>query len=324
MVLGLVWQAKARLVRVWAMQWFRKVRESVGMELKPASLLHLLDHADEEVAQFGAELLQSAAGLEKMPVSFWLQLLRTRNLTALLTICDIVTKHVSAERLDLTQCLELACAEATPVARLGLQFLKGRVISTAQDRAALSGIANARCSAVGKELAGWALGILGKPEVYALDQVQGFFDSLLAEVRQSAWEWLLAPGCPAYNDPVLWSRLTETPFDDLRLRLVDHLEKRSALPVAKSNEMTSLWCSVLLGVHRGGRQKAKAVRQVGAAIQEDPTRAETLLPVLAVALRSVRLPEARAGLAAVVSAVEARPEIADLVKKNLPELQLLD
>ena len=121
---------------------------------------------------------------------------------------------------------------------------------------------------------------------------------------------------------MLWSRLTETPFDDLRLRLVDQLERRSKLPGANSGELSFLWCTVLLGVHRGGRQKAKAVRQVGAAIQRDPARTEQLLPVLAVAIRSVRQPEARAGLMALVAAVEARPELAELVKHHLPELEL--
>jgi hypothetical protein len=50
--------------------------------------------------------------------------------------------------------------------------------------------------------------------------------------------------------------------------------------------------------------------------------AETLLPVLAVAIRSVRLPEARGALAAIVRAVEIRPELAAFVERFLPELQI--
>jgi AmiR/NasT family two-component response regulator len=81
---------------------------------------------------------------------------------------------------------------------------------------------------------------------------------------------------------------------------------------------------VLLGVHRGGRQKAKAVQQIAHAIVENPARSETLLPVLAVAVRSVRGPEARAGLAAVVSVVEALPQLADAVRRLLPEMKLAE
>jgi len=331
-LLSIVWQAQARLVRVWAMQWLRKVRQAVPMDLQPDKLLKLLDHDDAQVQQFGAELLQSATGLEKMPVSFWLQLLKTKNLTAVQTICDIVSKHVSAERLELAQCIDLACATATPVARLGFGFLKARSLNTPSDRALLSRLGNAKCSAVGRDLAGWALGVLGKSDGYSLELVQPFFDSLLHEIRDGAWVWLTSPGCPAYNDPVLWSRLTETPYDEVRLKLVDHLERRAStddetsthrLDVGlQSDALTPIWCSVLLGVHRGGRQKLKAVRQLGAALTANPARTEQLLPVLAVAVRSVRRPEARAGLAAVVGVLESRPELGDLVKRHLPELVL--
>jgi hypothetical protein len=77
-----------------------------------------------------------------------------------------------------------------------------------------------------------------------------------------------------------------------------------------------------LGVHRGGRQKAKAAAQLAEAIARTPDQAEQLLPVLSVAVRSIRAPEMRAGLAAVVSLVEARPELAAAVRKHLPELEL--
>jgi hypothetical protein len=43
--------------------------------------------------------------------------------------------------------------------------------------------------------------------------------------------------------------------------------------------------------------------------------------VLVVAVRSVRGAESRAGLAAVVTALEARPELGPLVRQFLPELQ---
>ncbi len=46
------------------------------------------------------------------------------------------------------------------------------------------------------------------------------------------------------------------------------------------------------------------------------------MPVLGVAIRSVRPPEARHGLAAVVTAVERIPELARDVGQYLPELQL--
>jgi hypothetical protein len=46
------------------------------------------------------------------------------------------------------------------------------------------------------------------------------------------------------------------------------------------------------------------------------------VPALAVAIRSVRLPEARGGLAAIVSAVDARPDLEPFVAQLLPELKI--
>ena len=126
--------------------------------------------------------------------------------------------------------------------------------------------------------------------------------------------------CPGYSDAGLWCRLLETPYDDLRLPLIDELARRSTLPGAGADDLAPVWCSVLLGVHRGGRQKIKATQQIARKLADDPAQAEKLLPVLVVAVRSIRGAESRAGLAAVVSAVEARPELGPLVRQQLPEL----
>jgi hypothetical protein len=313
----LIWQAQSRVVRIWAMQLLCREHREYGGTLE--DLLRLLEHEDPEIQQFGVKLLAGMAGVDSLSVDFWLRLLETRNPETLSLLCDLLEKKVAGERLSLPQCVALSCAQATPVARLGFKFLQTRAIQTEPDRQTIAALADAKCSAVGGDLTDWALGILGAKAHYQCDQVIRFFDSLLPAARARAWNWLLQDS-PAYHDPFLWSRLVETPFDDLRLRLVDHLEKR--LKVTDPNQLAWLWCSVLLGVHRGGRQKTKAVRQIGEAIQKDPARAEKLLPVLAVAIRSVRAPEARAGLAAVVGAVEARPELAEAVKRHLPELKL--
>jgi hypothetical protein len=46
--------------------------------------------------------------------------------------------------------------------------------------------------------------------------------------------------------------------------------------------------------------------------------------VLAVAIRSVRLPEVRSGLAALVAAVQKHPPLAATIAKYVPELQLTE
>jgi hypothetical protein len=247
--------------------------------------------------------------------------LETKNPSALSLVCEALVKNVQGSRLDLAQCVALATAAATPVARLGLGFLRERKFVTAADRAHLAGLGHARCSAIGAELAQWVLGQVGTRETYDRDVVLALLDSLLAELRTGAWTWLQA-GPPIPDDPVLWSRLVETPFENLRLAIVDHLARKASIPGTSSRDLAPIWSAVLVGVHRGGRRKPKAIAQIVEAIESRPELAEELMPVLAVAIRSIRRPEARAGLAAVARLSDSHPELIGAIGKDMPELSL--
>ena len=338
-LLRIVTGAQSRLVRLWAIELVRQKQQQNLASLAVEQLLELLNHENSEVQQFGSELLTLSPSLAKLSIEFWLKLLEVKDPTALATICDAMRKHVSRERLSLGQCVELACARAAPVARLGFEFVRQSEMLSGSERQTIAGLAKARCGAIGLDMALWALPIVGAREHYDRDAVCAFFDSLLSEMRAGAWGWL-ATSAAAQNDAALFSRLVETPYDDLRLKLVDELARKvtvgrsfqavqSELVTWKGHptklgdaDLAPLWASVLLGVHRGGRQKAKATGQLAAAIAEQPQRAEELLPVLAASIRSVRHPERRSGLAAVVQLVAARPELAASVSRHLPELQL--
>ena len=99
---------------------------------------------------------------------------------------------------------------------------------------------------------------------------------------------------------------------------------RTTLPGARLQSLKVLWASVLLGVQRGGRQKLKATRQLAEAIVADPSSAGELLPVLAVAVRSIRPPEMRAGLVALLQVMEAHPELGRELMVQLPEFSLAE
>jgi hypothetical protein len=322
MVLALAVRARARLVRLWAMQLFQREHSTHAVSLE--NILSLLEHEDADVQQFGSKLLESSGVLATLPISSWFRLLQTKNEDALQRVCDAFAKHVSADRLDLAQSVELASVRPVPVARLGQKYLQGRTITSPAEREQISMLANAKCSAIAGDLTAWALKFLGTKENYSCDQVIRFFDSNQDQSRMAAWTWMTADSAPALGDPALWSRLAETPHDDLRLRVIDYLQRQTRLPGADANRLENIWRSVLLGVHRGGRQKAKAVRQISQAIVENPQRVDTLLPVLAVAVRSVRGPESRAGLAAVVTLAETRPELAEAVRRHLPEMKFAE
>jgi len=316
LLLSLIIRARAKLVRIWATQLFE--REHTNFAVPFDTVRALLEHEEPEVQQFGAKLLESSGALATLPVDSWLKLLQTKNDEALQRICDAFSKHVSGDRLNLAQCIELANVRSVPVARLGQQYLKERAVASPAEREQIAQLGNAKCAAVAAELTAWALGFFGKE--YSADLVIRFFDGPLSETRVAAWDWLLKDS-PGLADAALWSRLAETPHDDLRLRVVDYLQRETKLPGADANKLENIWRSVLLGVHRGGRQKAKAVQQIARAINENPASVESLLPVLAVAARSVRGPEARAGLAAIVGVAEAQPQLAETIRRFLPELK---
>ncbi len=320
-LLGLVTGARSRLVRVFAMDMLRRDHAGLFDRIGLDRLLPLFDADDPEVQRFAAESLVGCTSLASLSIDAWLRLLDTRNPEALQAVCDAMAVHVTPERLDLEACVRLACAEPLPVARLALGFLETKTLRSAEDRATLARLGDARCVALGEELTRFALAAIGGPATYENDEVMRFLDSTTSTVRAAAWAWVLESPT-AYDDPVLWARLAETPYDDMRLRLVETLEGRLRPARLGQEGSAVVWTSVLLAVHRGGRQKLKAVRQMCDEIAREPARAPALLPVLVVAVRSIRAPEMRAGLSALLTLLEQRPALTDAVAAALPELEL--
>jgi hypothetical protein len=322
-LLGLVPQARAQLVRTWCMQLLEAEHADRLGALDVQRLLSLLDHDDEAVVQFAARHFSRSQQLGSLPLDTWFKLLETRNVTALELICRAMAEHVHAERLSLADCVRFACAAPVPVARIGLDWLKQRPIRTDEDRQLLSRCSRARCVATGGELAEWVLSHVGTSQRYEREQALALLDSLNSGCRGAAWQWLMKDGSPGREDAVLWSRLIETPYDDIRLPLVDTLHKRAVNTGLSADALTPVWSAVLAGVHRGGRQKLKAIEQIKSAILDSPQRLETLLPVLTVAVRSVRGPEMAAALSAVVELATRRPEIELALAQALPELKFV-
>ena len=96
---------------------------------------------------------------------------------------------------------------------------------------------------------------------------------------------------------------------------------RTSLPGTETDALAPIWCAVILGVHRGGRTKLKAITQMQTAILQRPARAAELIPVLTAAVRSLRAPERRSALAAVASIVVQNADLQAEIQRLLPELQ---
>lgn len=320
-LIHLVGNAQSSLVRVWAMELLRRDHQQAISRIDMKILVSLLKHGDARVQEFASQLFRDHQGLSSMTVSSWLEVLEQSDRSLLPVICDAMTRHVTSARLDNTQLLLLANAEPVPVAALGLRLLQERHQQRRLTAVEVSQLARAQCVATAGNMTTWALQQLNSAENYSVDSVVEFFDSLLEPMREAAMTWLEDSSSRGHDDAVLWSRLIETPFDDVRLRLVDCLQRRTSLPNTQRNSLNHLWCSVLLGVHRGGRTKLKAMQQIQATILRDSGQASVLLPVLSVAARSLRAPERRGAIAALASLKAGSPELASAIRSHLPELQ---
>lgn len=318
-LLQLVGEAQAQLIRNWAIELLRREHSSQLSAIPIETTLVWLNHSDAEIRQLGFETLERSTSLNRLPLATWLELLNIDQPELQAQLAELFRRQVPPEKLALADCVELTCAAAVPLASLGWNYLRQQRIEHERDKPLLTRLTKLRCGVLGREVTSWLLGHFGRGEKYDREMISLCCDSLVREVRLAAWDFLVQT-TPARDDAVLYARLVESPHDDLRLRLIDELQRKSELPGLTEPALTPLWATVLLGVERGNRQKPKAAAQLAAAMIKEPTQAEKLLPVLLVAVRSIRGPEMRAGLAALMQVLERCPELQATAAAQLPEL----
>ncbi len=317
-------QAKSSLVRIWSTELLQREHRERLNTMPMAQLMLWLRCDDQAVQQFAVDIFERHPELPVLPVTTWLELLKAVPATHLPVICKALTKHVALARLTNEQVLQLVRESATPVAELGLQFLQMRHAEKPLPAADLATTGSARCESIGGRLAEWVLGQMNTRETWSIDHACEFFDSQNEACRSAAMDWIEKPSSIGHHDSALWARLTETPFDDVRLQLVRILQRRTAGISKTSPSLDAVWCSVLLGVHRGGREKLSAMDQIRNTIESYPERAAALMPVLAVAARSLRVPERRRALSTFASLLAAQPSLSTSIGEHIPELKLVE
>ena len=340
------------LTRVWAIEMLQRDHRDATRHIEIHLLLELMSHTDPRVQQFASAVFEQHQGLANLPVTTWLELLNQCDHSLLPIVCAAMKKYVSAARLDTPQLIQLTSVRPVPVAEFGFGLLRTRHIERPLSIAELTSLSRVRCEAMASEITTWALGLCDS-DLYQTNDVIEFFDSMSESMRDASMTWLEQRASRGHNDPALWARLIETPFDEVRLRVVDCLHRRSNFPSEETDSLAPIWCAVILGVHRGGRTKLKAIQQIQAVLSGNvhdrwpgleiagskprsffystpqprtghPTHADRLLPVLAVAMRSLRMPERRAALAAVASLVQQNPELKSDIQRLLPELTWME
>jgi hypothetical protein len=320
--------ARCRPVRQWAIAMIRR-HEAARATIRLEELLDLLGRDDPDVVALAAEWLREAKGLDAVDAGRWLALVETVNPAALAVIAELMRRHVDARELTLEQIVCLAASRPVPLARLGLEWLQTTELHDEAGCRTVLSLAEAECASVRPEIARFVCGRLAAWSRFEPDWMLELMDSRHADVRTEAIAWFR--GEPrACENVALWRRLLESPYDDVRVALVADLESRVkgrdmdrlASLELDPEALRLLWASVLLSIHRGSRAKPTVVRQLVRRIERRPEETASLLPLLAVALRSSRGPERRAGLAGIAGLVARRAEAAALVSASFPELKL--
>jgi hypothetical protein len=317
-LLRLLFRSDCLLVRRFLVAWLEReeIHALEGLDARKLRPLVLSPHAD--VRAFAVRRLEGASGLGTLSIDVWMELLALDDLELLPLVCRLVEAHVEPSRLDLAQKVRLACARAAPVAELGFRWLTSERIATADALTTVMPLANAEAPLVREKAARWLLELVRGP-LGTASHLRELIDARHADVRAEALRALSSE--PRFADePSLWLAASESPYPDVIAFLVPHLDAREkALPKGRVEHLFAL---TLLSVHRGSRQKRLALRQIAERIVKAPDRADTLVPLLRVALRSVREPERRSALAAVCRAAFERPALRAALSAHVPELTL--
>lgn len=309
--------AKSRAVRQWAV-WMLRKHHAGWLAAQPVvTLLKLADHTDPDLSAFGFDLLEGVRDLAAVPVEEWLTRLDGDDLAKLQRLSGLLARRLDPARVATPDVLRLAAHRSKPVAELGFALLKRRSFAVA-DVPALLPLVQAESETVRPELVGWLRETLAGFGPARPGWVLEFLDSKHADVRAAGWAWLT--GSPLKDDPAVWHRLVESPYDDVRGPLVAELARRA--DDADPDTVRLLWATVLLNLVGAGRHKKGVVARVVARLADHPDEADRLLPLVAVAVRSIRGPEFRAGLAAVVALAENKPDLVPAIRGRFPELEL--
>lgn len=320
-LLDLLGRSACLFVRRWIVRWLEREEGDALTSLLPSRALSLIESPHPDVRRFALGRLETASVLAKLKVDDWLRMCAVDDPELVTLVARRMRELVDPKRLDLAQLVTLASMRSTPAAELGLAWLRarpaGKGVESEQDLLTVMPLRDAANDAVRAELATW-LAARVRERGTSL-HLRELCDARHPEARAAALDVLETE--PRFaGDRAVWTALSESPWPDVRARLVRHLEARAG--DLETSDLARVWASTLLSVHRGSRLKQRALRQLASRIVEREAEAEQLLPLMAHALRSVRAPERTSALAQIARAAFERPALRDAIARHVPELEL--
>lgn len=318
-LLRMLGEARSRTVRQFTAALLTRAYARDLAQLSARGAGSLLASPHEEAQALGALALSTAPDLDRLSIEEWLELLTIQNVDALSVVCEMAERHIPADRLSLAECVSLAKAPLAPVAALGLRLVREREIRDESDLSLVLELRDARVAGVRAEAAEWLAGLVRDLPFARAEHARDLVDAAYDDVRAEGLE-LLHAGGRFTRDLGLAAALSESPYHDVRAWLVARLGEweRDVEP----GTLRQLWATAMLSIHRGNRVKIVVLDQISDRLAARPDEAELLLPILGVALRSVRPAERRVALAAVARAARRAPAIVEAAGRLLPELRL--
>lgn len=315
LLLKMLVEAKCRTVRLFAVRQLGPTLCDTLAKQSVATLLKIADHEDPEVSAFGMALLESTPYFEQVSINEWLDRLNGTEPERVARYADLLTRRIDRTLVSLEDLMRLSSHRFQPVAEFGFQLLGEKSFARANVPALLT-LTQAECENLRPKLCDWLWAQLNQFAPVEADWVLEFLDCKHADVRQFGWSRFVE--LPIHKDITIWQQLIETPYADVRELLAGMLAE--VAKVTDTATLAFMWATALSAIHRGGRQKPGIVHQIVARIAQDPADAESLLPLLALAVRSLRGPEFRAGLSGLMTLCENKPELAPLIRRQFPEL----
>lgn len=307
-----------RHIAKWLERDFPETLTSAPFEV----IERLIRSTQPDLRLLGTKMLERAEGLETLRIETWLAFLEGDDAEALLTLTKKMSDLVTPARASLEQCVALARHVAQAPAMLGVEWAETKTIDDKDTLEAALPILDATVDEVRVRALRWLAPILAKEGLGLDAHMRELLDARHADVRQRAFQMM--EETPRFKDSiVLWAALSESPHADARAFLLKHLDKRrSSLEASHLSDrcLTHLWATTLLDIHRGSRAKRRAVTQLGDRIAAHPQESKVLMPLMGVALRSVRDAERRSAIASLVRAATLSPEVLEAAETHAHEL----
>jgi len=308
--------ADSAFVRRWSVELLTQQHADDGFAAEPNALQRLLCHHDPVVLTFAVDVLQHHPQPEVMDGSLWMVIFELASPAILPAISKCFIEFADPQKIHSSQLISLAQSCHSDVARAGFRVLQARHRHTGLTTEELTRLAECQCAAHACEIAAWAMSELNSKEPA---DVMPFLAAALPGVRRAAMDRL--SDCPAFDEDCCssWLAIAESPHRDVQWWLMDvaRTHTHSAVP---DSRLVPIFRRAVLETRFGNRYRAWALNQLARILTADKDQADSVLPIVAVALRSLRHTDRRAALGALARAGHQAPELKAAIGRHIPEL----